>query len=287
MNPIIDKEPYKSFLANYQKSEDTRISYGWDLALWDRHLNGLDPLCATQIHCESFINQMKIKCADKTIKRRMATLKKFYGRLIRLELITKDPTIIFEDMEITTSIRIKKALTIEHRKHLLASLRWNTYHEQQVSLMVWIGMFTGLRLNEIRKLKWTDFNFEKMTVITIGKRDKEATIPISKKLRDKLKSAQSSGLFDAEYVFTFNGKIVRRSAMVNWPREVKKWCGWGKEFKFTCHSLRHCFITSLAEAHLDIDSIMALARHSEPGVTMGYIKTQESKTNSDYKKVFG
>jgi site-specific recombinase XerD len=290
MHPIVSKQPWSAFLSKYS-SEDTINSYASDLGLFEAHLAGKDPLTATKADLEGFITKMQTKgLSDRTTRRRMATLKKFYRRLVSLELITKDPTTIFDEIKTRVPVRNPKALTKEQRKHLVSSLKWETDHQWQVSLHVLLGLHTGLRLNEIRLLKWADIDFEKKKLRTIGKGNKEAHLPMSKLLAEVLETYKEK---HPENIYVFEGELIgedykpkSRGWIETWTEEVKKWCKWDETVVFTCHVLRHSFITSLAEKKIDINLICALARHSNITTTQNYIKLQEGAKEEAYYDVF-
>ena len=277
-NPIRNKDPYKGFLDKYT-SEETINSYSSDFKLFDIYIKGKNPYEATKEELEGFITSMQVaKKADRTIRRRMAALKKFYARAMRLELIMKDPTVIFAEIGTRVPSRNPKALTKEQRDHLKKSLKWIYSEEVKISLMVLLGLHCGLRRNEIRLLKWDDIDFEKKELITIGKGNKEAYIPLSNLLIEKLKENKGTG--------HIVGDISNATIWYWCAHQVKKWCGWGPEVKFSCHVLRHNFVTELIEMGVDINEVMVLARHANIATTNGYYKLKKGKVQASYSAVF-
>jgi len=286
MHPIVNKAPWSAFLSKYS-SEDTINSYASDLGLFEAHLAGKNPMEASKADLEGFITQMQTKgLSDRTARRRMATLKKFYRRLVSLELITKDPTTIFDEIKTRVPVRNPKALTKEQRKHLVSSLKWDTDHHWHVGMSVLLGYYCGLRLNEVRLLKWADIDFEKKRLRTIGKGDKEAYLPIEKKLCEILETFKEKKP-DTTFVFEGKkGKPLSRGWIGAFSKEVKKWCGWTSDFKFSSHVNRHSGITQFYEKTRDIMLTSKFARHSGIAVTQGYTRLVDGEMEAAARKVF-
>lgn len=275
---IMVKEPYATFLNRYEM-ETTKKAYAYDLTYFDRYIEGKEPYLATTDDLESFVtNMVKQKLKTITIKRRMGCLHKFFQRGIKRKLITEDPTLIFEDIKLRNHPRAPKSLSKEQREHLKASLKWDTPFHCRVSLMVTIGIYTGLRRSEMRFLRWEDINFVTKKLKVIGKGSKEAYLPLVKPLLEKLKECEKTGLVLGS---------TDHSAIEYWCRIiVKKWCGWESEVKFSCHVLRHSFITELAEMKVPPDVLMELARHSKFDMTKKYIKVLDEKKAFEIERVF-
>lgn len=270
---------YEAFLAKYT-SEDTIASYKSDLRLFDVFLQGKDPLLVDKADLDRCISEWQAqKLSDRTIRRRMACLKKFYGRLIRLELIQKDPTIIFDDVKTRVAIRNPKALSIEQIEHLLNCLKWDTIHHWRMSLAVIIGLNTGLRRAEICRLSWADIDFGRKRLITIGKGNKEAYLRMSEELISKLKE------YRQKYPEVSPILGIDKTGFDAWmPIIKKKWCQWDGRVKFTSHVLRHSFITMLIRRGVPLDKASTMARHSNPAVTMLYNKQEDKEMDDTFDK---
>lgn len=272
------KAPYSQVLSSC-KADRTKESYAGDYSQLDTFLNGGNPWAMNMEQMFAFIIAMKERrLAHRTISRRMAAYKRLFKYGMRHKFVTSDPTLAFEDIDVEPAQRNPKALSKEQREHLKASLKWDTSLNRRISLMVMIGLYTGLRLNEIRLLKWDDINFQKQTLKTIGKRSKEATLPIPDPLFELLKEYKVMGYVIGE---------VSHAEVGWWNRTiVKRWCGWGKEVTYSCHVLRHSFITELAENKVSPEIIKDLARHASFDMTTKYIKIQDDSKKSELDRVF-
>jgi len=268
------------------KSPDTRQAKYSDLKLFNEHLGGKDPVLATKTDLETFITKMQVRgLKPSTLGRRIAVLKKFYSRAVELELMEKDPSTIFNQVSIKPSKRNPKALSQEQREHLLKSLKYTTAHDRMVSLMVFIGLYAGFRINEIRKVQIRDLDFKNGTIKTIGKGDKERVVPMAKPLIDALQTYLRGHVW--EYLFCKEGnEQLRRETMVAWAKTVKTWCGWDGRTVFSCHVLRHSFVSWLIEKNVSIEVACELAGHSSIEMTRRYTKLKAGLATSELKRAF-
>ena len=124
---------------------------------------------------------------------------------------------------------------------------------------------TGGRLNEILRIKLWQFMWSKNIVkLEATKTENERDIPLWTPIRDLAQKRIAEGLTDDEYLFpraitaTFDNAIAR--ACRNAAKAVK--LNYGREEGFTCHSLRHTFITNMMEAtKKDVALVMSWSGH--------------------------
>lgn len=124
---------------------------------------------------------------------------------------------------------------------------------------------TGGRLNEILRIKLWQFMWSKNIVkLEATKTENERDIPLWTPIRDLAQKRIAEGLTDDEYLFprattaTFDNAVAR--ACRNAANAVK--LNYGREEGFTCHSLRHTFITNMMEAtNKDVALVMSWSGH--------------------------
>lgn len=128
-------------------------------------------------------------------------------------------------------------------------------------------IFTGLRRREAAKLKWSDVDFEEMTLnIPQTKNGKMHRLPLSEFLATLLKTRLPS---DSEYVFP-----GRFQGSMNEPRQP--WARLRSKLKlnFLIHDLRRTYLTTGEKLGVSHYTLKKLANHSIQGgkdVTGGYI----------------
>ena len=131
-------------------------------------------------------------------------------------------------------------------------------------------LFTGLRVNEARTLRWSDINFKSgMFSMEDTKNHSTHTLPMTKSIEAVLKRRLSARVDNAKYVFPGRGN---RNLPASMSRTFERICR-DTGFNFTPHDLRRTFATVAAEMGIDVYRIGATLNHSKQGVTAGYIQT--------------
>lgn len=131
-------------------------------------------------------------------------------------------------------------------------------------------LFTGLRVNEARTLRWSDINFKSgMFSMEHTKNHSTHTLPMTKSIEAILKRRLDARVNRAKYVFPARGDSNMPASMSRTFERVCRETG----FNFTPHDLRRTFATVASEMGVDVYRIGATLNHSKQGVTAGYIQT--------------
>jgi integrase len=183
-----------------------------------------------------------------------------------------------------------KRYAYTHREvlEMISSLRG------RAATVVAVAGFTGLRLGEIRGLKWQDYDGETLSVnrsvwrtqITSPKTEASGDkVPVVTMLRVILNEHHKS-VPNAPNAFIFAGE--RKGAPLNLANLVRremtavvekgKWHGW--------HGFRRGLATRLHEAQVQVEVIQEILRHSDPKVTQdSYIVIKSNATTKAMQKV--
>ena len=137
----------------------------------------------------------------------------------------------------------------------------------QHKLVLMFLYYGGLRLNEVRNLKWEDLDFERKTIqLKIAKGEHQRTIFLHEKLifdLNRFKIPRKGLVFESnrgkKYSKETIQKIVKNSAR---KANINK--------KVSPHTLRHSFATHLLEAGCDIRNIQQLLGHKNLQTTQIY-----------------
>ncbi len=124
---------------------------------------------------------------------------------------------------------------------------------------------TGGRLNEVLRIKLDQFIWPKVKVrLFASKTENERDLPIWECIRDVVQRRISERLTDGEYLFprarvmTFDNAIARACRNAAKLAELN----YGQAKGFTCHSLRHTFVTDMMEATgNDVALVMSYSGH--------------------------
>jgi site-specific recombinase XerD len=138
--------------------------------------------------------------------------------------------------------------------------------------------YAGLRLSEVRNLRWRDIDFERNLIhIKQAKGEKERVIFLHNKLKEFL---VKYGTRNSEYVLISEcGKRYNERTIQQIVKNAARKSGIRK--RVTPHTLRHSFATHLLEAGADIRYIQQLLGHKSLRTTQIYTHV----ANKDIKKL--
>ena len=138
-----------------------------------------------------------------------------------------------------------------------------------------ISWYTGLRIVDICKLEWDSISDTHIIVWT-DKRDKRVALPLDhialgggalKPFLDEIEKTDDRFCFPVEKA-KIESPHSRSRTSDNFTRLIKKYGIWQKGKSF--HSLRHSFVTRLADMGMSLKDIGVLVGHSNEKTTEGY-----------------
>lgn len=152
-----------------------------------------------------------------------------------------------------------------------------------------VCLFTGMRRNEVAKLKWTDINFKSKLLTIPSNRTKnhdEHKLPLSDYLEEILlrRNAENQTGQKSEYVFPgashgSSPHIVEVKASVKMVVDRSK-------VKFTVHGLRRTFLTIGESLDVPHYTLKRLANHRVNGdVTGGYIQLTVDRLRDPMQRI--
>lgn len=184
----------------------------------------------------------------------------------------------FKNLKITAKepLMLNAAEQKKLQQHLLR-------HNDSISLGIFTGMFTGMRIGEICALRWSDIDLEN-GVISINKSvqrlpggadgktevkiciPKTATsvrvIPIPRFLADILEQRKQNG--DC-FLLSNSDRPIEPRTLTHKFKKILAAAG-VSEVKF--HSLRHAFATNCLQNNFDIKTLSEILGHASPNITL-------------------
>lgn len=152
--------------------------------------------------------------------------------------------------------------------------------------IVLTALKTGLRLGELRALRWQDINWDKKLLsvnhtwcqvskgLVAPKSNKGRTVPLTHDVYSLLLRRRAE---DSEFIFS-NGYGYRFGCQpLN--NAIAKACKNANIRKITCHCLRHTYASHLALAGVPLVVIQRLLGHSSIQMTMRYAHLSNSSLN--------
>ncbi len=137
----------------------------------------------------------------------------------------------------------------------------------------------GLRMNELRHLRISDIDFDRMQIrIHQGKGKKDRYVVLSKIMKQALEKYYQ---LEKPEVFVLNGqekgeRMGERSIQYVINEALKKT---SIKKAVTMHTLRHSYATHLLEDGVDLFSIKHLLGHSDIRTTLVYLHVAQLKIN--------
>lgn len=294
MNPA-DQTFRADFLQHirYEKrlSHHTLTAYANDLEQFCQFLttecNVEQPETADFRHVRSWIVTLVESGLDKSsVNRKIATLRNFYGFLLRRNVIRLDPMTKIQALK--ASKKLPMYVEEKPMEMLLNDTEFpDTFEGVRDKLVLELLYGTGIRLSELTGLKTNDIDLYNRTITVLGKRNKHRLIPLNGPLLDlirqyvQLKDQEFSGTADASVLIVSDKgvpaypvliqRIVKRNLTLVTTLSTK-----------SPHVLRHSFATHLLNRGADLNAIKDLLGHSSLAATQIYTHTSLEQLKKTY-----
>lgn len=246
---------------------------------------------------EKLIEEIKLrKYSKETEKSYTATIKEFLGS----EKNPKDFLLLYSNKSNATMRNIYFALKFFYeavlkeklaeqiplaKKTLLLPIvlnkedvlkMINATENPKHKLVIGLLYYSGLRLNEARKLKWEDLDFERKIIhLKNGKGNKDRIIFLHEKLillLDELGRKKEGHILMSERGTLYNKRTIQEIIKCSAKKaDLNK--------RVHPHTLRHCFATHLLEAGCDIRYIQQLLGHKNLQTTQIYTHVANKDIN--------
>lgn len=263
-----DLEQFKEFLEKtYQLQDlakaDFRMIRGWAVSMVEAELH------------------------HRSVNRKLATLRSFYGYLLRCKAITINPMLRVSSLK--TDKPLPQFVEEKSLQLLFDEITFPLDFEGTRDRLVLELLYgTGMRLAELITLRDGDVNVYDQTLRVFGKRSKERVVPIYKGLVEMIKQYQQfrNEQFpnppDQSLILTNKGEPAYPVLI---QRIVKKYLSAVTSLqKRSPHILRHTFATHLLNNGADLNSIKDLLGHSSLAATQVYTHNSIEKLKKIYKQ---
>ncbi|WP_394907746.1 tyrosine-type recombinase/integrase [uncultured Mesonia sp.] len=270
---------YLKVEKNY--SSHTLMAYKNDLVDFEQYLQQTKPdtsiVKATYSSCRAWFVELSQRGLDnRSINRKVSTLRSFYSFLLKIREIEKSPLSQHKPIKVKKNLRVP--FSKEEMKRVFDSLPNNSFLGSRDRLLIELLYATGMRRAELMNLRLEDIDLEQMTVNVLGKRNKERRIPLLNRLVFPIeaylnfrKKHLSQLKKESPYLFiTDKGNPVYADWVYKKVNQIfrtfsqKKVC--------SPHILRHSFATHLLTEGANIQEIKELLGHSSLASTEVYAK---------------
>lgn len=236
---------------------------------------------------EEYVTHLHKSYKQKTVKRKIASIKAFYNYLEETEIIAESPfrKIKVKFKETVTLPRIIPREEIEKLlNHMYQCLNENDKASRKFMLrdvaVIEVFFATGARVYEISNIRDDSINLNTGLIRLMGKGGKERYVQISntsilevlKKYYDENEqSIKKSGYF---FVNNRESRYTEQSIRLMLKKYTKQA---GIERNITPHMFRHSFPTYLIEEGVDVSCVQQILGHSSIKTTQIYIHIAAKK----------
>ena len=272
--------------CEYRKELDKKTlkAYRIDLRQYFEYVNADEP---DKEKIEEYVTYLHKSYKQKTVKRKIASMKAFYNYLEESEIIAENPfrKIKVKFKETVTLPRIIPREEIEKLlNHMYQCLNENdkVSHKHMLRDVAVIEVFfaTGARVYEISNIREDSINLNTGLIKLFGKGGKERYVQISntsilevlRKYYDENEQAiKKSGYF---FVNNRESRYTEQSIRLMLKKYTKQA---GIERNITPHMFRHSFATYLIEEGVDVSCVQQILGHSSIKTTQIYIHIAAKK----------
>lgn len=222
----------------------------------------------------------------------MTSIRLFFKWLQNEEFIIKDPCASIKPVK--EPKREKKPLNEEQ----LEILRDCMLSRRDRAILEFF-LSTGCRVGEVGNVKVSDLDFNKKTLLVIGKGNKQRRVYFTERCKrailNYLKEREGKGIY-SEYLFCSSKAPKNRGINVE-PHEKLNNRGYqvivrkmqemaNIEMKITPHTFRHTFATNALKSGMRPEIIQEILGHSDVGITLKvYAKLAQSEVEYSYRKL--
>ena len=184
-------QSFITYLSHEKRySPHTISSYSTDLKEFEIFIKAtfeLEFLEVKPTHIRSYMMQMMEEdFAEKSINRKISTLRSFYKFLVREEKADKNPAALIKAPKIPK--RLPVFVDAIKMSKLLDSTEvfGEDFNQKRDHLVIEFLFGTGIRLAELLAIRDRDLNIYEHTIKVLGKGNKERIIPVTKMLSQEI-----------------------------------------------------------------------------------------------------
>lgn len=280
-------------LEDFQRSQTslsdrTLSAYESDVRLfaeWVARSSVESPAGVTRTLVRRYVAALSTRAyARRSIARKAAALRRYYGWALEAGLAEVDPTIGVH--VISDQGRLPRVLERRELEQLLDGPVpddepvWRRRRDDAV-LEVLYG--SGVRVSELCSLVSDQVRLDERLMIVWGKGSKERRVPLGEPAIDALRAWL---IVRPEVVPVEAGPIVfanERGRQLT-PRDVRRILDRRSPTPTHPHALRHTFATHLLDGGADLRSVQELLGHSDVATTQRYTHVSRERLRSAYQK---
>jgi integrase/recombinase XerC len=209
--------------------------------------------------------------SNKSINRKVSSLKSFYKFLQKTECIEVNPHSKHKALKIPKKVQVP--FTAKEINQVIQNIGQNKdFDSVRDKLLVELLYSTGIRRAELINIKERDVDKVNKTIKVLGKRNKERLVPI---LTSVLKTLNEYVAFKKQHQFNSEFLLITSKGNKIYETLVYRvinsyFSQVSSKVKKSPHILRHSFATHLLNEGADLNSVKELLGHSSLASTQVY-----------------
>lgn len=240
--------------------------------------NGVNPLGITQRRLRGYLAEMtKANYADKTINRRLSSLRSFYGWLVREDVLEVNPAATIPGRKLPKTL--PKTMVDEDVRRMLEACEEHTPEGLRDRALIELLYATGARISEAAGLTPDDIDFAQGQVRLFGKGAKERIVPLYPVALETIRAyvergrpslvakRKRAGFAQALFVSTRGNDMTAGALRDRFERLTVLA---GVDRTVTPHAMRHTFATELLTGGADLKAVQELLGHESLATTQIY-----------------
>ena len=219
------------------------------------------------------VSLVNASVSNRTINRKIASLKAYYKFLQRIEKIDANP--LAKHKALKTSKKLEVPFSETEMHEVLKQMAFQEGFEGcRDKLIIELLYTTGIRRAELINLKLSDVNIQGRTIKVLGKLNKERIVPLLETSLEAYEDYMVERnllivIEDEKHVFLLKSGCKIYETLVY--RVINKYLSEvSSKVKKSPHILRHTFATHLLNKGADLNSVKGLLGHSSLASTQVY-----------------
>ena len=224
--------------------------------------------------------------ANKTVNRKISSLKSFYRFLLRSRQIEINP--LLKHKSLKTEKKVQVPFSEKELNDVLTDVEYpDDFEGIRNRLIIEIFYTTGMRRAELIGLKLNSFDSGNNTIKVLGKRNKERILPVlectAQLLKRYLAERRMLAVSENTDVLILNSRGNKVSESFVYRLINSYFSVVSGKVKKSPHVLRHTFATHLLNNGADLNSVKELLGHASLSSTQIYTHS----SLAELKKVYG
>jgi integrase/recombinase XerC len=231
------------------------------------------------------VNLFENKIGNKSINRKISSLKAYYRFLLKTKQINENPLAKHKSLKVPKTVQVP--FSEKEIGNVIDQLNDNKDFEGiRNKAIVELFYATGMRKSELIQLKLSDLDFHKHTVKVLGKRNKERIVPLInptiETLKEYIELRKDYENHKSEQALFLSKKGVKISQTLVYRIINNYFSAISTKEKKSPHILRHSFATHLLNEGADLNAIKELLGHASLASTQVYT----NNSIAELKKVY-